>query len=44
MNFEFIPWIHKEDGFWWAIGVMALIFVALIVFFSYKRYLTRTGR
>lgn len=43
MNFDFIPWIHKEDGFWWAIGVMALIFVALIVF-SYKRYLTRTGR
>ncbi|MDR0258290.1 MAG: magnesium transporter CorA, partial [Comamonas sp.] len=44
MNFEFIPLIHKEDGFWWAMGVMAFITVALIGFFSYKRYLTRTGR
>ncbi|WSO34194.1 magnesium transporter CorA family protein [Comamonas piscis] len=44
MNFEFIPLIHKEDGFWWAMGVMAVITVALIGFFSYKRYLTRMGR
>ncbi|MEG1203388.1 MAG: magnesium transporter CorA family protein, partial [Comamonas sp.] len=44
MNFEFIPWIHKEDGFWWAMGVMALISVTLIAFFSYKRYLTRSGK
>ncbi|MBB6576363.1 hypothetical protein HNP33_000411 [Comamonas odontotermitis] len=44
MNFEFIPLIHKEDGFWWAMGVMALITVTLIGFFSYKRYLTRTGK
>ncbi len=44
MNFEFIPLIHKEDGFWWAMGVMALITMTLIGFFSYKRYLTRTGK
>jgi len=44
MNFEFIPFVHQEEGFWWAMGSMILIAVALTAFFWRKRYLTRTGR
>ena len=43
MNFEFIPWVHKTDGFWWAMGGMLLIAVALLVFFWRRRYLDRNS-
>lgn len=43
MNFDFIPLIHKADGFWWAMGSMAVIALALVVLFWRKRYLARTG-
>ncbi|WCM93489.1 magnesium transporter CorA family protein [Acidovorax sp. NCPPB 2350] len=43
MNFEFIPLIHKQDGFWWAMGSMTVIAVALVALFWRKRYLARTG-
>ncbi len=44
MNFEFIPLVHKQDGFWWAMGSMAFIALVLVVVFWRKRYLARTGR
>lgn len=44
MNFEFIPLIHKSDGFWWAVGSMILIALALVLLFWRKRYLARTGQ
>ncbi len=44
MNFEFIPLIHQQDGFWWAMGAMVAIAAVLIVLFRRKRYLARTGR
>lgn len=44
MNFEFIPLIHVEGGFWWAMASMVLIAVALLVVFWRKRYLARTER
>ncbi len=44
MNFEFIPFVHTREGFWWAMGSMAAIAAALTVFFWRKRYLTRAGR
>lgn len=44
MNFEFIPLIHKADGFWWAMGSMVAIAVALIALFWRKQYLSRTRR
>ncbi|MES2186239.1 MAG: magnesium transporter CorA family protein [Pseudomonadota bacterium] len=44
MNFEFIPLVHKQDGFWWAMGTMAVISVALVLFFWRKSYLARTPR
>jgi Mg2+ and Co2+ transporter CorA len=43
MNFEFIPLIHKADGFWWAMGAMLFIALALVLLFWRKRYLARTG-
>jgi magnesium transporter len=43
MNFEFLPLIHVQSGFWWALGTMGLIAVALGVVFWRKRYLARSG-
>lgn len=39
MNFEFIPWLHARDGFWWAMGAMALVAVVLTGLFWRKKYL-----
>jgi magnesium transporter len=44
MNFEFLPLIHQQDGFWWAMGAMGVIAVLLVVLFRRKHYLARTGR
>ena len=44
MNFEFIPLVHRQGGFWWAMGTMVLTAVGLSVFFWRKRYLERSAR
>jgi magnesium transporter len=44
MNFEFIPFVHQQEAFWWALGTMALIAVLLGMFFWRRRYLTRPSR
>ncbi|HEX5806910.1 MAG TPA: magnesium transporter CorA family protein, partial [Macromonas sp.] len=41
MNFEFIPLLHRQSGFWWAMIGMVVIALALSVFFWRKRYLER---
>lgn len=43
MNFEFIPLVHKADGFWIAMGSMGAIAVLLVLVFWRKRYLARTA-
>ncbi len=42
MNFEFIPLVHKADGFWIAMSAMLVIAVLLVLIFWRKRYLART--
>jgi Mg2+ and Co2+ transporter CorA len=42
MNFEFIPLVHKADGFWIAMTSMLVIAVLLVLVFWRKRYLART--
>ncbi len=44
MNFEFIPLLHRQGGFWWALGGMAGVAVTLVLIFWRKRYLERSGR
>jgi Mg2+ and Co2+ transporter CorA len=44
MNFEFTPLLHLPSGFWWAMGSMALVALALGVVFWRKDYLARTRR
>ncbi|QKO23217.1 magnesium transporter CorA family protein [Rhodoferax sp. BAB1] len=44
MNFDAIPLIHSDGGFWWAMGSMGLTAVALALLFWRKRYLERSGR
>ena len=42
MNFDFIPLLHIHSGFWWAMGSMALIAMALGLLFWRKRYIARS--
>ena len=44
MNFEFIPFLHRSNGFWIAVGAMLLIACTLVLVFSRKRYLERSSR
>ncbi len=44
MNFEFIPLVHKQDGFWWAMAGMGVVTVVLISYFWRKRYIDRLER
>ena len=44
MNFEFIPLVHRSNGFWLAMVFMLLTAFGLVVFFWRKRYLERTRR
>ena len=43
MNFEFIPWLHQASAFWWTLGSMLAIALAMGLVFWRKRYLARTG-
>jgi magnesium transporter len=40
MNFDVLPLVHRETGFWIAAGLMGLVAVGLGVFFWRKRYLS----
>jgi magnesium transporter len=44
MNFQFIPLVHQQEGFWWAMGAMIVIALGLSVFFWRHRYLERSSR
>jgi len=44
MNFEHIPLLHSDSGFWWAMASMGLIAAALALLFWRKRYIERSGR
>ncbi|HSI46800.1 MAG TPA: magnesium transporter CorA family protein [Ideonella sp.] len=44
MNFEWLPLIHKQDGFWIAVAVMFGIGIGLGLFFWRKRYLGTRSR
>ncbi|RYZ11319.1 MAG: magnesium transporter CorA, partial [Comamonadaceae bacterium] len=44
MNFEFVPLVHKADGFWIAMASMLVIAVVLATVFWRKRYLARSAR
>ena len=39
MNFEFLPMIHSESGFWIAALAMSAVGLGLFAFFRRKRYL-----
>ena len=44
MNFEFIPFVHKKDGFIWALVAMVVITVVLVAYFWRRRYLESEER
>ena len=44
MNFEFIPLLHRSNGFWLALFLMLMTAIGLVVFFWRKRYLERSRR
>lgn len=43
MNFDVLPLVHKEDGFWWAMAAMGLIGLLLLVFFWRRRYIEKAS-
>ncbi|PKO62586.1 MAG: magnesium transporter CorA [Betaproteobacteria bacterium HGW-Betaproteobacteria-18] len=44
MNFDFIPLLHRSNGFWLTVLAMGLTAAGLVVFFWRKRYLERSAR
>ncbi len=42
MNFEFLPFIHQKEAFWWTLGAMGSVAATLGLVFWRKRYLSRT--
>ena len=44
MNFDALPLIHSAIGIWVAVGLMAAVGVALLVFFRRQRYLGSSAR
>ena len=44
MNFEHLPLIHSNTGFWWTFGLMVLLVVVVLTMFMRKRYIARTER
>ena len=44
MNFEFIPLLHRDNGFWLAMALMTLTALGLVVFFWRQRYLEHARR
>jgi magnesium transporter len=39
MNFDFIPWLHRSDGFWLSLVSMIGVVIAMLAYFRYKRWL-----
>jgi len=39
MNFEFIPGLHSEAGFWWTMGAMAAIGIGLLGLFRARAFI-----
>jgi len=44
MNFDFIPLLHTQTGFWWTLGSMALIALTLARLFWRRRYLAGSSK
>ena len=40
MNFIHLPWIDENNGFWWALGIMATIALIMILIFWRRQWLT----
>lgn len=40
MNFHEMPWIAEHNGFWWAMGLMALIALLMILIFWRRQWLS----
>jgi magnesium transporter len=44
MNFDFIPLLHRNNGFWLAMSLMASTGLGLLVYFWRKRFIERSSR
>ena len=40
MNFEYMPWLHEENGFWWALGMMMAIALFMVSIFWRRQWLS----
>jgi magnesium transporter len=40
MNFAKMPWINEQNGFWWALGIMASIALIMILIFWRRQWIS----
>ncbi len=40
MNFKYIPWLEDHDGFWWCMGLMGGIALAMLLIFWRRQWLS----
>jgi magnesium transporter len=43
MNFDSMPWLKQQYGFWFALGVMVFVAIILALILTTKRYLSSRG-
>ena len=41
MNFDYMPWLANEHGFWWVIGLMAMVATSMGLMFWRRQWLGR---
>lgn len=41
MNFEHMPWLASEHGFWWVVGLMAMVAISMGLMFWRRQWLGR---
>jgi magnesium transporter len=39
MNFEIMPWLHRNDGFWLSVATMVALVIGMLAYFRYKHWL-----
>lgn len=39
MNFELIPGLHSQYGFWWSLAGMGVVVVAMLTYFRWRRWI-----
>jgi magnesium transporter len=42
MNFDYMPWLKHDDGFWWAMGLMFSIATLMLLIFWRRQWVNKS--